>query len=657
MPNITADRFFDEKALHGTMSIDNLLNNFYALYQGDMFPLRPRTDLLLDNFEYKTDSEARTAYQENSGDDDISIFSESTITKFGNYSLKVTTIASPVNSPIEMVYAGAYNKDDIKNGLCKSGSVWLRTNKSGGSTIKFYAVDSSSNISYWDLVISAADTWEEISFDLTSPDSNSGTDADLTTISVIGFSHFEASATYYFDHLRWFVGNTVVVDGKSWLSGSDPYHSHVWADTDTPVNFERKVAPEIDLPTTDARYDLLVFQPVTFGWDLVWVEGTEGSSSKPDCPNATIPICYVRTKVGQSKVVNKNEADSNPTCGYLFQDCRPFLKSFLVNKVGGNASNITVTDHEITISIQAAGGTTENVLKIMHNGIQFYNDDGTALVGSKFNKFSDDATLAGNDSNTAVSEKAIKAALAAVTTKHYHHGGVVQVDATNHEIDVPPRTIWVDGITLSRATILSADVNVSANYIGTDMSGTAGFVYVYVASDGSGNYDVYLSGDAPNRSDCNTEITGKKLYREFNISGSDVWCRFIGARLKDTATTLVACRCDESGHVSYEAVQTVVSASNPNSDYDAKVPITSRLGSFQLQAAYRNEISIKPVNSPDIAKKRCRGEYMQITSYMYNDVDCSVTDVSGTNKISVKREYSMDTKTNYVYATGYWESV
>ncbi|MCD6460084.1 hypothetical protein J7L67_05405, partial [bacterium] len=283
----------------------------------------------------------------------------------------------------------------------------------------------------------------------------------------------------------------------------------------------------------------------------------------------------------QSKIVELWEASSNPNEGYIATDCRNFIYPFLLNQLGYNAQVVSKfggNGYIIRISaIQAGAGMRKDVAEFSYKGLQFIS--GGSYAGSWMNKFSTDTTFAGNDDHTAVSEKAIKTYVDSLIPKHFITSGKISMSGNN--VVVEPRTLWLENVILSESADISKDVTVSGNYIGTDMSATEGYVYVYLKNDGSGGYDVVLSGDAPNRSDCSAGATaGKLIYRDF----SSTWYTCIGVRYKST-TALKSFYVSDDGLVMFENFIEIVDAGTGSidADYDSKLPSVINLGIFSVE--------------------------------------------------------------------------
>jgi len=124
----------------------------------------------------------------------------SNLCKQGSHSLK-DSIASPVATTEYFFYYDSPPDLSAKD----TWNFWYRNGRddTAFTTPRAYAEDSGGNISYWDLVWTA-DTWTKFEHDLTSPDSNNGTDADLSDLVAIGISLTAADTTawnHYLDYL------------------------------------------------------------------------------------------------------------------------------------------------------------------------------------------------------------------------------------------------------------------------------------------------------------------------------------------------------------------------------------------------------------------------------------------------------------------------
>ena len=311
---------FDVNQPQGAMSLMNLRNALRGLFQGDVQPLRARASYILDDMEYPSDASAQAQW---SGEG-CSI-AKSTTVQEGNYSLSVTideTGNRKVSKSQALNLSGFY-----------SAKIWERVNVAS-SEFQFYLRDNNGNESYWDLVSSGtSDTWKQDQIVLSSPDSNSGTPANLSNIVQWGFLGLDASKVYLFDTVKCICGLNVAVESA--IAGS--FYQNVYIGQ-TKVSFSGGSSPIITPPTTNARISLLVLSDSGV---LSWVNGAESSTpSEPTFPSDKLPICLVYCKTTMSKVVDYIDKDANPNEAYILKDVRPSINLNAPTEIlsGNNAS-------------------------------------------------------------------------------------------------------------------------------------------------------------------------------------------------------------------------------------------------------------------------------------------------------------------------------
>jgi hypothetical protein len=82
--------------------------------------------------------------------------------------------------------------------------------------------------------------------------------------------------------------------------------------------------------------------------ELEWTEGDEDSSPvEPTFPSGKLPICLIYCKVGMTKVVDYEDADGNPTEGYIYKDVRPLLGATVLNFLGLSDTPSTFTGQSL----------------------------------------------------------------------------------------------------------------------------------------------------------------------------------------------------------------------------------------------------------------------------------------------------------------------
>ena len=105
------------------------------------------------------------------------------------------------------------------------------------------------------------------------------------------------------------------------------------------VTFAGGDSPTFTAPATNPRIDLLYLDVSSSPTGaLPRLAGSEAASpSEPALPtplDKNIPICYVYNRVGQTTIVNFEDAGANPTQGYIYRDVRPWIG-------GGGGGNAT----------------------------------------------------------------------------------------------------------------------------------------------------------------------------------------------------------------------------------------------------------------------------------------------------------------------------
>lgn len=131
----------------------------------------------------------------------------------------------------------------------------------------------------------------------------------------------------------------------------------------THVKFAGGDSPNFTAPSSNPRIDLLALD-VSGGPTgvLTRIAGTEAASpAEPALPDlkTNIPLCYVYNRVTQSKVVNFEDKDANPTEGYLYRDVRPWVPPGGATTLGGTPTSSAVGD-------SASEGASQNAAKADH---------------------------------------------------------------------------------------------------------------------------------------------------------------------------------------------------------------------------------------------------------------------------------------------------
>jgi len=542
---------YDINQPQGSMSLENLRNSLRALFQLDLMPLRPRASMILDDFEYPTDAQAQADWS-GSG----CIISKSATKQEGNYALQVV-----VDSTGNRAVSRNLNMNLSAFSTLK---VWERC--SGiSSVIQVFLRDNSGNESYWDITTNAsANTWQQDSVDLVSPDSNNGSNADLANITSFGFKSLDASSTYVLDTIKAIVGMAVAVEGYDRAD----FHKHVWISESAPLNFTAKSSPVITAPSANPRIDLLV---VDSSGSLSWITGQENSSPvPPDAPSGKIPICYVYCKTTSTRIVDFEDKDANPNEGYIYKDVRPFLAHKLQS---------LIKDIDGDTKIQTEESTDEDKIRFDTAGTERAILDSSGLkleIGTSVKEFSTDGTLSDNSDLAVPTEKAVKTYIDSKPSlpEHYIHGFTLEYDTTvNFKVNAGSIELKC-GQYKSTSPITVTGIATAGNYFeGSPISG-AGWVYVYLTNSGLGAI-VKLSLNPPQYADTLGNTDGIKIYRK--VTGTpDIWYRCIGA-IRTNASTQIVKFYQDKDYVQFDSFFSVSAGSSVN----ANIPAISQKAYFE----------------------------------------------------------------------------
>jgi hypothetical protein len=344
---------FDPNQPTGSMSLENVRNCFRALFQGDLFPLRPRASRVLEDFEYNTDALAQSIWAGTG----VTV-THSTVKQEGNYALQAVI---DITGERQLARAQVLNLSGFKQ-----IKTWERCS-AVSSAFKLFVRDVSGNESYWNLTSYAtANTWKQDTITLATPDGNNGTPANLTNIISWGFQALDASATYIFDTITAICGLNVAVD-SALVAG---YYQNIYIGSMRLV-YPGGSSPIITVPGANPRIDLLT---INASGALEWTQGAEASSpNELTFPSGKFPICLVYCKPTMTKVVNFEDKDANPNEGYIYKDVRPL---YLL----GMSSFLALTDCPSSYSGQAGKHTR---VKQDETGLEFLTDDSVKLTGDQ----------------------------------------------------------------------------------------------------------------------------------------------------------------------------------------------------------------------------------------------------------------------------------
>ncbi len=308
---------FDPNQPTGSMSLENVRNVLRALFQGDLFALRPRASMVLDDLEYPTDALAQAKWSGTG----VTV-THSTTKQEGNYALQCVIDATP-NRQVTLI------KGVNLSGF-KQITLWERC--SGVSqTFRFFIEDNLGHVSYWNLTShGTAGTWKKDTLTLATPDGNNGTAAALSNITDFGFYQLPASQTFLFDTITAVCGMNVAV-ASALVAG---YYQNIYIGS-TRLTFAGGASSLITAPGANPRIDLLTINSAGV---LEWTNGAEASNpAEPVFPSGKFPICLVYCKPTMTKVVDYESKDANPNDAYIYKDVRPL---FLL----GMSSFVALTD-------------------------------------------------------------------------------------------------------------------------------------------------------------------------------------------------------------------------------------------------------------------------------------------------------------------------
>lgn len=333
---------YDFNFPYGTFSLANFRGTLRGLHQLDVMPLRPMAKFELDPMEYTADAAAQAEYSGTG----VTITSDSANEEKGDYSLKAVT-----DETSNRTFGRSYATLDFS--VFDSVTLWERSSTTS-DTYQFYVEDGSGNASYWDITSSgSAGTWVQHTLDLSSPDSNSGTAADLSDVAEYGYRQLSASNTYYFDQIYLICGMNIVVKGTDLGS----YYKNVYVGNQ-PLEVDAQSSPAITAPSSNPRIDILT---IDSAGTLAWVTGTEASSPAVPWSSVTvnkIPIALVYCKTTMTKVLAYEDKDTDTDQGYIYADVRPFVKLGVTAFTG-----LTDTPSSITAGQYLKGNTGGTALE------------------------------------------------------------------------------------------------------------------------------------------------------------------------------------------------------------------------------------------------------------------------------------------------------
>ncbi len=119
-------------------------------------------------------------------------------------------------------------------------------------------------------------------------------------------------------------------DMKIMIRGRDAsgyFRNVYWGNADQRTVLQSGDSPLMSAPAANPRYDIIYATP---SGDYRIATGSEAAT--PNLPalspsgDTRLPICAVFHKVGETKIVNFEDKDSNSGDGYIAHDLRPFIR-------------------------------------------------------------------------------------------------------------------------------------------------------------------------------------------------------------------------------------------------------------------------------------------------------------------------------------------
>lgn len=198
-------------------------------------------------------------------------------------------------------------------------------------------------------------------FDVTFPSSGDGFSISGTRNALGGLGFLDVIPLQPRAHNP--ANTSIMIRGRDASSFYNPVY---YGDADQRVPFSSGDTGTFSAPSSNPRIDIVYLTP---SGDLKIQQGTEAAS--PSLPSlapsgdSRFPICAVYNKVGQAKIVNFEDKDSNTGDGYIYQDLRPWMRTAGAGSV--QASSLTPLS---TTGDNAAGiGSTASRYDHTHQGV------------------------------------------------------------------------------------------------------------------------------------------------------------------------------------------------------------------------------------------------------------------------------------------------
>lgn len=310
---------YDYNFPEGAFNLANFRASLRGLHQMDLMALQPRAKRIIDALEYGTDA----AVQGEFAGTGCTVTANSSTVQVGSYSMQVAVDATG-NREVERTLA--INLSDFT-----SIKLWDRSTGTSDA-IKFYVEDSNNDESYWDITTNgSANTWQQDTLTLASPDGNNGSNADLSDITDFGFQGLDASTNYLFDEIKAISGMNVSIKGTD----LGTFYRHVYLGVQ-PLVIDAQASPTITAPSANPRIDIL---SIDSAGTLSWTTGTEAATPTvpwSSLPTDEIPICLVYNKTTETQILDYEDKDTDTNQGYIYADVRPFLNLSSSNMIKGS---------------------------------------------------------------------------------------------------------------------------------------------------------------------------------------------------------------------------------------------------------------------------------------------------------------------------------
>lgn len=357
------------------ISVADFRATLRGLDQMDLGPMKPSAKYVIDQMEYSTNASAAAQYSGTG----VTITTNSASEQEGTYALQAAIDATNNRSFSRSLSMNLSARQKI--------TVWHRAS-TASSAIQFFLSDGT-NSSYWDITTSGtANTWVQSTLTLASPNSNSGSLANLASVTSYGYRLLDNGVTYLFDTIKAINGMTIGIRGTD----LGTYYRHAYIGSQ-PMACQAQMSPTITAPVTNPRIDVLV---VDSSCTLSWVTGTEASSPSipwSSVPTNKIPIAAVYNKTTETSILDYEDKDTDTNQGYLYLDVRPFLNLGSSLRKGSDiasASTITLPNDGNffvvtgTTNITNINSASPGIYTLKFNGVLTLSDAGNLKLNGAF---------------------------------------------------------------------------------------------------------------------------------------------------------------------------------------------------------------------------------------------------------------------------------